>query len=149
VILLGPNNYSIQVSTSDTGKTFDALLSHRYDVQTGTAPNVQTTQQMQLVSLTGIAMAANEKLLLWGDPILGQVGVSNSGAAKAFTVTVSTVEPSSGKITASQTVNGAVAANGDFAISVANWNQLATAPATAQGAFQALLPANFQMPSVQ
>lgn len=149
VVLLGPNNYSIQVSTNEAGKTFDALLTQRYDVQTGAAPNVQTTPQMQMVALTGLSLAPGEQLLLWSDEILGQVGVSNTGAAKAFKVAVSTVDPASGKVTASQTVAGSVAANADFAIAVASWSQLSSAPTMKQGALRALLPSNFQMPTVQ
>ncbi len=149
VVLLGPNNYSIQISTNEAGKTFDALLTHRYDVQTGAAPNVQTTSQIQLVALKGLSVAPGEQLLMWSDNVLGQVGVSNTGAAKAFQVAVSTVDPASGKVTATQTVAGSVAANADFALTVANWNQLSSAPVTKQGALRALLPANFQMPAVQ
>ena len=149
VVLLGPNNYSIQVSTNEPGKTFDALLTHKYDVQTGAAPNIQTTSQVQLVALTGLGVAPGEQLLLWSDPILGQVGVSNTGAAKTFKVAVSIVDPATGKVTATQTVPGSVAANADFAVAVANWNQLSSAPTTNQGALRALLPSNFQMPTVQ
>ena len=149
VVLLGPNNYSIQISTNETGKKFDALLTHRYDVQTGAAPNIQTTSQVQLVALTGLSVAPGEQLLLWSDAILGQVGVSNTGAAKAFKVAVSMVDPATGKVTATQTVAGAVAANADFALAVANWNQLTSAPTTKQGALRGLLPSNFQMPTVQ
>jgi hypothetical protein len=148
-VLLGPNNHSIQISSNETGKTFDALLTHRYDVQTGAAPNVQTTPQMQMVALTGLSVAPGEQLLLWSDAILGQVGVSNTGAAKAFKVAVSMVDPTTGKVTASQTVAGSVAASADFALAVANWNQLSSAPTTKQGALRELLPSNFQMPAVQ
>jgi hypothetical protein len=149
VVLLGPNNNSIQISTNENGKTFDALLTQRYDVQTGTAPNVQTTSQIQYVALTGIKIAPGEQLLIWSDTALGQIGVSNTGAAKAFNVTVSTVDPSTGKVTATQNVAGSVAANADFAATIANWNQLTSAPATKQGALRGLLPSNFQMPTVQ
>ena len=96
-----------------------------------------------------MSLAPGEQLLLWSDEILGQVGVSNTGAAKAFKVAVSTVDPASGKVTASQTVAGSVAANADFAIAVASWSQLSSAPTTKQGALRALLPSNFQMPTVQ
>jgi hypothetical protein len=149
VVLLGQNNYSIQISTNEAGKTFDALLTQRYDVQTGAAPNIQTTPQTQMVALTGLSLAPGEQLLLWSDEILGQVGVSNTGAAKTFKVAVSTVDPATGKVTASQTVAGTVAANADFAIAVASWSQLGSAPTTKQGALRALLPSNFQMPTVQ
>ena len=149
VVLLGTNNYSIQISTNEAGKTFDALLTHKYDVQTGAAPNVQTTSQIQLVALTGLSVAPGEQLMVWSDHILGQVGVSNTGAAKAFQVAVSTLDPASGKVTATQTAAGSVAANADFAVAVANWNQLSSAPATKQGALRELLPANFQVPTVQ
>jgi hypothetical protein len=149
VVLLGPNNYSIQISTNETGKTFDAFLTHRYDVQTGAAPNIQTSSQMQMVALTGLSVAPGEQLLLWGDATLGQVGVSNTGAAKSFKVAVSTLDPATGKVTATQTVAGSVAANADFVASVASWNQLTSAPATKQGALRGLLPASFQMPTVQ
>ncbi|MGO8789368.1 MAG: hypothetical protein ACLQVL_18545 [Terriglobia bacterium] len=118
VLLLGPNYYSIQVSTNEAGKTFDALVTHRYDVQTGAAPNVQTTPQMQMAALAGLSLASGEQLLLWGDEILGQVGVSNTGAAKTFKIAASTVDPATGKVTASQTVAGSVAANADFAVAV-------------------------------
>jgi hypothetical protein len=148
-MLLGPNNYSIQISTNEAGKTFDALLTHKYDVQTGAAPNVQTTSQIQLVALTGLSVAPGEQLLMWSDPILGQIGVSNTGAAKTFQVAVSVVDPGTGQTKATQTVAGSVAANADFAVAVANWNQLSSAPTAKQGALRELLPANFQMPTVQ
>jgi len=149
VVLLGPNNYSIQISTNEAGKTFDALLSHKYDVQTGAAPNAQTTSQVQVVALKGMGVAPGEQLLIWSDNILGQIGVSNTGAAKAFQVALSTIDPASGKVAATQTVAGSVAANADFALQVSTWSQLSSAPATKQGALRSLLPANFQMPAVQ
>ena len=118
-------------------------------MQAGAAPNIQTTPQIQMVALTGLSVAPGEKLLLWSDATLGQVGVSNTGAAKAFKVAVSMVDPATGKVTGSQSVAGSVAANGDFAMAVADWNQLSSAPTTKQGALRELLPSNFQMPAVQ
>ena len=147
-MLLGPDNQSIQISTNDTGKTFNALISQRYDVQSGSAPKVTTTPQMQLIQLTGLTLNPGEQLLLWTDTPIGQIGVSNAGAAKAFGVTVSVVDPTTGKTSASQNVAGSVAANADFLVTVPNWNQLNAAPATKQGALRALLPANFQAPTV-
>jgi hypothetical protein len=149
VVLLGPNNESIQIGTNESGKTFDALLTQRYDLLTGSALNPQTTSRVQVVALTGLSVAPGEKLLLWADKALGQIGVSNSGLAKTFKATVSIVDATTGKPTASRTVAGSVAANADFALAVSDWNQLSSAPTTRQGALQALLPANFQMPTVK
>jgi hypothetical protein len=148
VVLLGPDNRSIQISTNDANKTFNALISQRYDVQSGAAPGVKTSQQMQYVQLEGLSLKAGEQVLLWTDTALGQVGVSNTGAAKNFSVTVSTVDAATGKASASQNVAGSVAANGDFVAVIPNWQQLA-APTTKQGALGALLPANFQKPVVK
>jgi hypothetical protein len=96
-----------------------------------------------------MGVAPGEQLLIWSDNILGQIGVSNTGAAKAFQVALSTIDPASGKVAATQTVAGSVAANADFALQVSTWSQLSSAPATKQGALRSLLPANFQMPAVQ
>ena len=112
-------------------------------------PNIQPPRKFRWLRSPGLSVAPGEQLLLWSDEILGQVGVSNTGAAKAFNVAVSTVDPASGKVMASQTVAGSVAANADFAMAVANWNQLSSAPTTKQGALRELLPSNFQMPTVQ
>ncbi|MEJ2007441.1 MAG: hypothetical protein P8Z30_04660 [Acidobacteriota bacterium] len=149
VVLLDANNYSIQVSTNETGKTFNALLAQQHQIQTGPAPDVKTTSKVQLVELKGLSMGPGEQLLLWSDATLGQVGVSNTGAAKDFHVTVSTVDPATGKVTATQNAAGSVAANADFAMAVPDWNQLSNALTTKQGALRELLPSNFQMPAVQ
>ena len=150
VVLLGPNNHSIQISTNESGKPFDALLTRRYDVQTGSALNPQTSSQVQSIALTGLSLVPGEKLLVWADELLGQIGVSNTGTAKTFKATVSNVDAASGKVSGSQAVAGSVAANADFALSVVDWNQqLKSTPTTKQGALYSLLPANFQMPTVQ
>jgi hypothetical protein len=148
VVLLGPDNRSIQISTKDANKTFNALISQRFDVQTGTGTAMKTIQQMQHVQIQGLNLNAGEQLLLWTDTAIGQVGVSNTGAAKNFSVTVSTVDAATGKSTASQNLAGSVAANGDFVAVIPNWQQL-SAPTTKQGALGALLPANFQKPVVK
>src|SRR5208283_722390 len=145
-VLMGPDNQSIQISTSDANKTLNALISQRYDVQSGAAPNVKTSQQMQYVQIEGLSLNAGEQLLLWTDAALEQVGVSNTGAAKNFNVTISTADPATGKVVASQQVAGGVAANSDF-VAITNWQQIA-APAIKQGALGALLPASFQKPVV-
>lgn len=149
VVLLGPNNHSVQISTNEAGKTFDAVIAHQYALETGVAPNVQRSAQMQTVTLKGLSVAPGEQLLVWSDAVLGQFGVSNPGTAKNFTVVVANTDLASGKITATQTVPGAVAAQGDFAATVADWTQLNAAPATQQGGLRGLLPAGFVMPTVE
>ena len=148
VILVGPDNQSIQITTNDANKTFNALIAQRYHVQSGAAPNVKTTQEMQVIQIETLSLKAGEHLLLWTDAAIGQVGLSNTGAAKNFTLTVSSADPTSGKVTASQHVAGSVAANGDFAATIPSWQNLAV-PTTRQGVLHALLPANFQMPTVK
>jgi hypothetical protein len=58
------------------------------------------------------------------------------------------VNPTTGALAASQKVAASVAANADFKMTISKWN-LASAPATQQGALRSLLPANFQMPTVK
>ena len=147
-VLLGPNNQSIQIATNEPNKTFDAWIAQHYEVQSGAAPNVTSAHRAQVIHLSGIKLTAGEQLLLWTDTALGQVGVSNSGAAKSFNVAVSLVDLKTGQATATQNVAGQVAANADLALAVPDWN-LTAAPTSKQGALRALLPANFQMPTVK
>jgi hypothetical protein len=146
-VLLGPDNQSMQISTSDANKTFNVLIAQHYDVQTGAGASASTTPQAQEVKLSGLALTAGEQVLVWTDPAIGQVGVSNPGAAKSFNVTISTLDPTTGTAKATKTVAGSVAANADFKITIADWT-LAGTPATQDGALHALLPAGFQMPAV-
>jgi hypothetical protein len=146
-VLLGPDNQSMQITTSDAGKSFDVLIAQHYDVQSGTGANATTTLQAQKVELSGLALNAGEQVLVWTDAAIGQVGVSNPGAAKNFNVTISSLDPSTGAAKASKTVAGSVAANADFKITIADWT-LAGTPATQAGALHALLPSGFQMPAV-
>lgn len=148
VVLVGPDNQSIQIGTNDSKKTFDVLIAQHYEVQSGSAPNQTTTHQMQLVHLNGLTLNAGEELLLWTDAAMGQVGISNPGAAKNFTVTVSSLDASSKNPTATHTVAGSVAANADFRMMIPDW-KLADAPSTEKGKLRKLLPANFQMPTVK
>ncbi len=148
-VLLGPDNQSIQIATNEPNKTFDAWIAQHYEVQSGAAPNVTSVHRAQLIHLSGIKLTAGEQLLLWTDTALGQVGVSNSGAAKSFNVEVSLVDMKTGQATGSQSVAGQVDANADFALAVGDWNQMTAIPTTQQGALRALLPANFQMPVVK
>jgi hypothetical protein len=148
VVLLGPDNQSIQLSSSDTGKTFDVLIAQHYEVQTGAAPHVESTHQVQLIELSGLSLNPGEQLLLWTDTAIGQVGVSNSGAAKNFNATISAVDAATGKATATHQLAGAVAANSDFKITIPDW-KLATAPTTQRGSLKSFLPAGFQAPTVK
>jgi hypothetical protein len=148
VVLVGPWNQSIQLSTSDANKTFDVLIAQHYEVQSGAAPNVQTTHHVQLVELSGLSLNKGEQLLLWTDTAIGQVGVSNTGAAKNFNATISVLDAATGKATASHQIAGAVAANADFKVAIPDW-KLVTAPTTQQGALRSLLPSGFQMPTVK
>jgi hypothetical protein len=150
VVLLGPNNHSMEISTNDTAKTFTVLFAQKYAVQSGAAPNLQTATRAQLVQLSGLSVAPSEKLLLWTDAPIGQIGLSNTGAAKSFSVAVSSLDLATGKTVATQAASGAVAANADFALAVGDWRQLgSTTLASKQGALSSLLPANFQRPTVQ
>jgi hypothetical protein len=146
-VLLGPDNQSIQISTSDANKSFDVLIAQRYDVQSGAGATATTTQQAQQVTVSGLALNAGEQVLVWTDPAIGQVGVSNPGAAKNFNVTISTLDSTTGNAKATKTVAGSVAANADFKMTIADWT-LANTPATQAGALHALLPAGFKMPAV-
>jgi hypothetical protein len=101
-----------------------------------------------LIELSGLSLNPGEQLLIWTDAAIGQVGVSNPGVAKNFTTTISAVDAATGKTTASHQLAGTVAANADFALAIPDW-KLATAPTTQQSTLRSLLPANFQMPSVQ
>ena len=148
-VLLGPDNQSIQISTTEPNKTFEAWIAQHFEVQSGTAPATTSTHHAQVVHMSGIELAAGEQLLLWTDNALGQIGVSNKGAAKNFTVAVSLVDLKTGQATATQTTPGQVGVNADLKLAVTNWNQLTTAPAISQGALHSLLPPNFQMPTVK
>jgi len=148
-VLLGPDNQSIQIATNEPNKTFDAWIAQHYEVQSGSAPNVTSVHRAQLIHLSGIKLAAGEQILLWTDTALGQVGLSNTGAAKSFNVVVSLVDLKTGQATGSQSVAGQVDANADFMLAVPDWNQMTAGPTTRQGALRALLPANFQMPTVK
>lgn len=147
VILVSPDSQSFQLTTNDANKTFSVLIAQRYDVQSGAAPNLKNTPSMQLVQLDGLSIKAGEQILLWTDAALGHVGVSNTGAARNFTLTVSSIDPSSGEATSQQKVAGAVAENADFVAEIASWQNLSV-PTTKQGAIGSLLPANFQRPKV-
>ncbi len=146
-VLLGPDNQSMQITTSDANKTFDVLIAQRYDVQSGAGAAATTTPQAQQVTLSGLALNAGEQVLVWTDQAIGQVGVSNPGAAKNFSVTISTLDSTTGNAKATKTVAGTVAANADFKMTIADWT-LANTPATQAGALHALLPAGFTMPAV-
>jgi len=147
VLVLGPDNQSIQISTSDTNKTFDVLIAQRYDVQSGTGTTATKTPQAQLVKLSGVTLNPGEQLLLWTDAAIGQVGVSNPGAAKTFNVSISTLDSTTGNAVKSQTVAGSVAASADFKVTIADWT-LGSAPTTQSGGLRALLPAGFKAPTV-
>ena len=147
--MLGPDNQSIQIATNEPNKTFDALIAHHYEVQSGAAPNVTSEHRAQLIHLSGIQLTAGEELLLWTDTALGQVGVSNTGAAKNFNVVVSLVDMKTGQAMGSQSVAGQVDANADFMLAVPDWSQMTAVPTTKQGALRALLPTNFEMPTVK
>ncbi len=147
VILVSADNQSFQLTTNDASKTFSVLIAQRYDIQSGAAANLKTTPSMQLVQLDGLSLQAGEQILLWTDAALSRVGVSNTGAARNFTVTVSSINPSSGEPVALQKTQGAVAANADFIAEIASWQNLVV-PTTKQGAIGSLLPANFQRPKV-
>lgn len=148
VILMAPDNQSIQISTSDSSKTFDVLIAQRYDVQSGAAPQIRTAQMMQSVQIEGLTLKMGEELLLWTDAALGQIGISNSGGAKSFELTVSTADPETGKTLASQQLAATVEENGDFVASVDNWQQLSK-PTPKNATSGALLPADFKKPIVQ
>jgi hypothetical protein len=60
------------VACSSASKTFNALISRRYDVQSGAAPNLKITQQMQDVQLEGLKLKAGEQLLLGTDTAFGR-----------------------------------------------------------------------------
>ena len=148
-VLLGPDNQSIQIATNEPNKTFDAWIAQHYEVQSGAAPNITSVHRAQLIQLSGIKLTAGEQLLLWTDTALGQIGVSNTGAAKNFNVAVSLLDLITGQTTASQSLAGQVGANADFMLAVPDWTQMTTAPTTQQGALRALLPPNFQTPTVK
>ena len=146
-ILVGADNQSIQLSTSDSGKTFNVLIAHRYDVQTGTGSTAKVSPQLQMIQLSNLKLDAGEQVLLWTDTAIGQVGISNPGSPKSFTATLSTVDATTGSPLASQQVAGTVNQNADCRISVSNWS-LSSAPGSQAGALHSLLPAGFKMPTV-
>jgi hypothetical protein len=146
-VLLGPDNQSVLLTTSESNKTFDVVIAQRYDVQTGTGTTATKTPQAQQVQLSGITLNAGEQLLLWTDPAIGQVGISNPGAAKTFNVTISAFDTSTTTAKATKTVAGSVAANADFKLNIADWT-LGNTPTTQAAALHALLPAGFQMPAL-
>lgn len=145
-VLLGPDNQSVQISTTETNKTFNVLIAQRYDVQSG-AGTTTTTPQAQHIQLGGLALNAGEQLLLWTDSAMGQVGISNPGAAKNFNLTISTLDPATGNAKASKTVAGSVAANADFKLTIADWT-LGNAPTSQTGTLRTLLPSGFKMPAL-
>jgi hypothetical protein len=147
-ILVGPDNQSIQLSTSDGGKSFKVLIAHHYDVQTGTGSTATLAPKMQLIQLSDLMLDAGEEVLLWTDTAIGQVGLSNPGNTKSFTATLSIVDSTTGKTTASQEVAGTVNQNADYLMTISSWS-LSSAPSSEAGALRSLLPAGFQMPTVK
>jgi len=146
-VLLGPDNQSVLIGTSESNKTFNVLIAQRYDVQSGAGTTATKAPQGQQIQLSGLTLNAGEQLLLWTDPAIGQVGISNPGAAKNFNVTISALDPATGNAKASKTVSGSVAANADFKLTIPDWT-LGNAPTSQSGALHALLPAGFHMPAL-
>ena len=145
-VLLGPNHYSVQVSTNDA-KTFTVALAHKYDVHSGAAPNLQTASRAQLVELGGLSLSQGETLTVWSDGPLGQIGLSNSGAAKQVSINATSLDLATGKPIATHSSEAAIDSKTDFALSVADWRQAGAITVTRkQGQLNTLAPANFQKP---
>jgi len=149
-VLLGPDHQAVQITTTDPGKPIKVTLAQKYDVHTGAAPKLQTASRAQVVELGGLSLAQGETLTVWCDATLGQVGVTNSGAAKKFTVSMTSLDLATGKPAATYASDAAIGANADLALAVADWRPSGTLAVTQkQGALSSLLPANFQKPTMQ